>query len=77
MTCVLTTISEILTNQVGFVRSAIVTEMLTIIDWEIVMRDLENVCNVCSIPMETVASIVRMGIMAMQPDKIVDVSNNF
>lgn len=74
VTFVQTTILETPINQVVFVRSAIVTEMSTIIDLEIVMQDRENACNVCSTQMATVANIVKMDIMETQPDRIVDVS---
>lgn len=77
VTCVPTTILVIRINQAVFARSAIVMEMLTIIDLEIVTRKLESVCNVCLTQVETVANIVEMDIMATQPDRIVDVRSIF
>lgn len=77
VTCVPTTILVIRINQAVFAKSAIVMEMLTIIDLEIVTRKLESVCNVCLTQVETVANIVEMDIMATQPDRIVDVRSIF
>lgn len=73
-TCAPTITTEIPINQVAFARNAIVMATWTTIDSEIAMPGQESACNVCSIPQETVAIIVRTDIMAMQQDRIVDVS---